>query len=129
MKRLVLAALSGLVLIGATLASTWEDSDEHFALKTAEPAVDATVAESPEVIKLWFTEEPQMAGARIRLVNAAGEPIQLGEVTQGEDDKTMIWAPVLGEVAPGANTVAWRAMAQDGHIVSEEFSFTFRAGQ
>jgi len=106
------------------LAMSDAGASTHFQLDRSEPADEATLDAPPTEIRLWFTQVPQMEGARIALLDDAGERVALGEVKQGAEDRKMIHAPIEARITDGDYRIRWRAMAQDGHVVDGELTFS-----
>lgn len=102
------------------------DSRMHLKLDRSEPAADATIEQSPETIRLWFSQSPQIAGTSVRVVPSGGEPMEVEKAVLADEDDKLVLADVLQELSSGAYTVHWRAMAADGHIVRGEFDFRVR---
>jgi methionine-rich copper-binding protein CopC len=100
----------------------------HLALQSSLPAADAVV-QSPTLIQLDFTEAPQSGTTSIRLVDAGGNLLVTGEVTQSAQDPTVFTTSVDRSLNAGVYSVAWRAMANDGHVLTEDFAFTVRAAE
>ena len=100
----------------------------HLALQSSLPAADAVVP-SPAVIQLDFTEAPRAGTTSIRLVDAGGNLLATGEVTQSAQDATVFTTSVDRSLTAGAYSVAWRAMANDGHVLTEDFAFTVRTAE
>ncbi len=94
----------------------------HFDLSKSAPAADAHVA-SPSEIRLWFTQEPQDGSTRIRLMDADGDLVETGEVTQDADEPMSFSIAVDDTLPNGMYTVAWRGMGADGHVVQGTFEF------
>lgn len=119
----LLAVLAGLAL---TLPGTAESRDRlHLELSRSAPEAEATVA-PPSEIRLWFSQAPQASGTSLRLIQS-GQPLEIGELKPDPEDAAVYVAPVDTPLAPGTYTVAWRAMAADGHVVRGEFPFTVQA--
>jgi hypothetical protein len=97
----------------------------HLELKRSAPEAETTVP-APSEIRLWFTQAPQAAGTSLRLIQN-GQPLEIGALMPDPEDATVYAAPVESPLAPGTYTVAWRAMAADGHVVRGEFPFTVQA--
>ena len=95
----------------------------HMAYSKSMPAKDATVAESPEQLQVWFTQDPEPAVSRLSLEGPGGE-IAIGETRVGEE-KSLV-AAVSGPLEPGAYTVSWRSAGDDGHVQRGDFSFAVR---
>lgn len=115
--------LLGLTLLAGVLAAA---PAFHFKLDRSVPEQGAETT-SPEQVQLWFSQVPQAKSTSIRLIDSSGEPVETGDVVQDTEDGKHQSIQVLGELAPGAYTVAWRSMASDGHVVRDDFSFTVLA--
>jgi methionine-rich copper-binding protein CopC len=98
----------------------------HLALERSEPAADAEVQTVPGIF-VWFTQAPQENSVSLRLIDSDGSLVDIGDLERDGDDPKAFEAAVEGALDPGAYTVAWRAMGDDGHVVRGEFTFTVRA--
>lgn len=120
----------GAVFVASLLSTLHAEAgnvSRHLALLRSEPAADSTVV-SPSAITLWFTQAPQEGSTQIRLLAEDGSILPAGEATVLSDEPTAFSAKLERPLAPGRYTVAWRAMATDGHVLNEEFDFTVRSG-
>ncbi|MBT8335753.1 MAG: copper resistance protein CopC [Gemmatimonadetes bacterium] len=122
--RLAFGTLVALLAV-ATVAQT--SIARHFELRRSAPDAEAVLESSPERIQLWFSQEPQTEGARIRLVDGAGDLVELGPTAAVPDTTTSLRADVPAPLASGAYTIHWRAMARDGHLVTGEIPFEVRS--
>ncbi|MGH7533940.1 MAG: copper resistance CopC family protein [Gemmatimonadales bacterium] len=111
------------------ISRTAEANAFHLHLKRAEPGVNDTIAVAPKVIRLWFTERPEVAVARIELRGPGGVAIAVARPTIDAGEDAPLTAQVTGTMAPGAYTVLWRAMSADGHAMRGSFGFLFRSGK
>jgi methionine-rich copper-binding protein CopC len=98
----------------------------HAELLKAEPGKNDTVATSPKFIKLWFSESVQLAVTTIRVTGPANHAVPLGAVIMAPAAKSPVEYPVSETLKPGKYTVAWKAMATDGHPSSGTFTFMVR---
>src|SRR5690606_1716338 len=78
----------------------------HAQLLRSAPAADEQLSTSPEAIQLWFSETVSPAGEAIRLLDAAGDQLELGEVAHG-DDATSISADIPAPLPDGTYVVVW----------------------
>lgn len=121
-----LAAVPALLIthesVGA--ATTVAVARFHLALSKAEPAVNGTVAASPKVIKLWFTETVQVAATGIQILGAGDHMVALGTVTLAAAPKSPAIAEIKEALKPGKYTVNWKTLAADGHPNKGTFMFT-----
>lgn len=95
----------------------------HLALSKAEPAVNETVATSPKVIKLWFTETVQIAATGIQILGAGDHMVALGTVTVDAAPKSPAVAEIREALKAGKYTVNWKTLAADGHPSKGTFTF------
>lgn len=114
-SALILAAsFAVLALPGLALA--------HAELKTASPADKSTVTEPVEVVSGVFTEPMKADGSSLVVKDAAGATVAKGTV-DAADDKLMIATPAT-PLGSGRYTVAWTAVAIDGHVERGKWAFT-----
>lgn len=99
----------------------------HLALKRAEPGMNDTIASSPKTLKLWFTESVTPAGTGIRVTGPQDHTVMIGAISVESAPLSPAVVSVSEPLAPGTYTVAWRAMADDGHPSMGKFSFTIRS--
>ncbi len=127
-SALVLGIAFALTLIGAFQPSAAAaDLRRHLALRSSTPAADATAASNVEEVRLFFTEAPQISGTSVRVMDTAEKLVPTTEAATDGEDPTQVLVHIESPLAPGAYVVAWRALAQDGHAVNGEFSFTVTA--
>jgi methionine-rich copper-binding protein CopC len=98
----------------------------HFALSRSAPTADATVP-PPEEVRLWFTQAPQDNSVRIRILNAAGEPLATTDPTVDPENTMAVSVKPRAPLSAGSYTVSWRGVGDDGHAVTGDFGFSVRA--
>lgn len=109
----------------ALLIAVAQDALAHGLLRSSAPAANSVLATSPSEIRLTFTEAPERAFTRIRLIGPGGEiPLQPIRILPGH----VANARISARVEPGLYRVQWQSAGDDGHPVSGEFSFTVTAG-
>lgn len=121
--------VAALTLLSIVVPGTARGDAFHLHLKRAEPGVNDTVAVAPTVIRLWFTERPESAVARIELWGPGGAQVAVAKPTLAPGDDAPLTAQITGGVSPGAYKVVWRAMADDGHAMRGSFAFVYRPGK
>jgi copper transport protein len=114
--RRAAAALLLLLLYPAVAAA-------HQRLLGTSPARDGVVAVVPHEIRLRFYEPVQLVFTTIRLVDADGAPVALGDARVPADSATVLVVPVAGPLRSGRYTVRWATASRDGHPVQGEFGF------
>ncbi len=107
-----------LVVAAAAIASA------HMAVQKTMPEADAVLAESPQQVRIWFTQSPDPAISRLTLEGAHGE-VTLGN-TEVQDDRSLM-ARLPSKLEAGTYTVKWRTAGDDGHTQRGDFAFTVRA--
>jgi copper transport protein len=95
----------------------------HASLRKSLPGANARLAQMPNAIRLWFTEEPELSLTVVRLLDSAGVVIPVGAATHDVDGKFTVRISIDGALHPGVYTVKWRTVATDGHPSSGSFTF------
>jgi methionine-rich copper-binding protein CopC len=123
------AAASPPVRLGGTPAAPRQLSRSlrHLHLERSEPAANDTVASAPAAVKLWFSEQPEIAVTTIRLSATGGSAISLAPLTRDTGATAPVVASVRGHPGAGAYTVWWRSTARDGHVSTGQFQFVIGA--
>ena len=98
----------------------------HMRLVKSFPAEDQVVTASPDHIRLWFSQEPEVALSRVRLTDAAGATYAVGKAKATDDAKSFM-VPIGDTLPQGAYTITWQTAAPDGHKVRGDFAFQFSA--
>ncbi len=117
--RIVAATLAIALAAAATVSA-------HMAYSKSLPANDATISESPNHLRVWFTQDPEPAVSQLSLEGPNGE-VALGKTTVA-DEKSLV-ADISGALGPGSYTVRWRSAGNDGHVQRGDFAFNIRAAE
>lgn len=91
------------------------------------PGDGAIVADSPERVEIWFTQEMfrREGENRIEVFGPDGLPVHVGSAQIDDDDRSHMWVNLQAPLSPGDHKVTWRTLsAADGD--TEEGEFTFR---
>jgi copper transport protein len=116
-----------LAIVLAAIVSLWPAiAWAHARLTRSEPGAKAELALVPSMIRLWFSEAPEVALTTITLRDSAGAAIALGPVT-ADSSKLGVSAGITRRLMPGRYTVVWRLAGRDGHPVSGSYSFVVLA--
>lgn len=99
----------------------------HLSLVSTAPEADAVLAESPPEIRLFFSEPPQLPGSTIRLTRGQDALVATSETAPDKDDAKQLVIRPESALAPGAYTVHWRVIAQDGHAQRGTYGFRIAA--
>ena len=98
----------------------------HMRLLRSTPAADATIAASPDAIRLWFSEAVDAKGSTVTVKGADGAVVALAPLSrEGAKDAPLV-APLAKPVSAGTYTVTWKGMSRDGHVVSGAYTFRVR---
>jgi copper transport protein len=95
----------------------------HTHLKRSEPAAGSRVTSSPQLIRLWFSERPELAMTVVTLKDANGKEFALAAPKNDGADPLTISLHVSQPLPAGRYTVSWRTAASDGHPSHGAFSF------
>lgn len=95
----------------------------HAHLKRSSPAAGAQLATSPQIIRLWFSEQPELSMTFASLQDSLGKTFALGSTERDGSGQMGIALKVRSVLSPGRYTVSWRTAASDGHPSSGKFTF------
>jgi copper transport protein len=95
----------------------------HAHLKRSEPAAGSKITSSPQWIRLWFTERPELLLTVVSIKDANGNVFALAPPEVDRSDPLLISVRVAQPLPPGRYTIAWRTAASDGHPSRGTFSF------
>lgn len=92
----------------------------HAMLHSSDPADGATLNGSPRTLSLAFTEDCQVTA--LRLLDEGGREHQVRR-EGGRAASSQVTATLAGPLRPGAYRLEWRAMGDDGHVMSGAVRF------
>jgi putative copper export protein/methionine-rich copper-binding protein CopC len=116
--RVLLVSLAS--FIAATIAPRTASAHAH--LTKSVPAADARVPVLPLMIRLWYSEAPELALTRVTLTDSLGRAVNVGGVVR--DESTLaVHVTILGKLATGRYKVTWKTAAADGHPSQGSFTF------
>jgi len=119
----IIGLLGMWLLFGILTPSGTTANAPHLALAESWPKAGEELAESPEQIRLRFTQAPQMNGTSVRLRPVDADPLNIGKTIATVDDDKIVVASIPMRLEHGTYEVMWRAMARDGHVVRGDFQF------
>ncbi|MEN9741942.1 MAG: hypothetical protein RIR66_898, partial [Actinomycetota bacterium] len=114
--------ISAIVLALASSFFIATSASAHTDLVNTSPLDGAEIDVAPAVISLTFSEPVLEVGTAIVLNQADGTEVELGDLTF---EGATVSAVAPADLMPGEYTVTWRAAADDGHVQTGEFGFTF----
>ena len=94
----------------------------HAFLAHAIPAVGSTVAVSPPVLTLFFTEGVVPHFSKVQVLDAHGSAVSAGEPHTATDNNRELLVG-LPKLPPGTYSVVWHVTSQDTHKTEGRFSF------
>ena len=117
-QMLVWLVVVGMALPGAVWA--------HAILVKSQPEKDATIAESPKQIDLWFNDKVGSEYRALAVIDSNGNRVDNKDVDQELLDKSHMYATVK-PLTPGTYTVRYRVVSADTHIVTGKYQFSVKA--
>jgi copper transport protein len=96
----------------------------HAHLKRSEPAAGSKITSSPQLIRLWFSEQPDLSMSFISVKDMSGKEWVLAGPQKDPTNQLAVSVCVSQPLPAGRYTVAWRTAASDGHPSHGSFSFT-----
>ena len=109
------AAVVGLVLCPAQARA-------HARLTRSEPASGSRVG-SPQIIRLWFSERPEITLTGVTVTNGSGRVFVVSFPQPNSSDPLEVSFAVSASLPAGKYKVAWRTVASDGHPSRGSFTF------
>ena len=100
----------------------------HAFLDHAEPKVGGTVANSPSIIKIWFTQDLEPAFSTIEVQDAQGNEVDKKDTHLDDKDKTLLLVSVP-QLPDSTYTVTWHVTSVDTHRTQGQFKFTVKTAQ
>jgi hypothetical protein len=107
----------------ALMASPAAPALAHAFLDRAIPAVGGSVARSPGVIQLFFTQGLVPAFSSVRVTSADGAPVPSGKLTVDRSNPSIVTVRLGHPLPPGAYTVTWHVVSVDTHATQGSFRF------
>ena len=109
--RAAVAALLGSFVLVAVVAAP---AAAHASLVAIDPADGARLDESPEEVRLTFSERVSVDLGGVRVLDAAGDPVQDGAArAEGE----VVAVGLRPDLPDGTYVVTYRVVSADGHPV------------
>jgi methionine-rich copper-binding protein CopC len=99
----------------------------HAFLDHSDPAVGSTVASSPAVIHLWFTQQLEPAFSSVTVTSKDGTAMNDGPAAIDAANRSELDVK-LKRLRAGTYTVKWRVLSVDTHTTQGDFTFNVRGG-
>ncbi|MBU6347797.1 MAG: copper resistance protein CopC [Actinomycetales bacterium] len=111
------------IFLGFALGLLASQSQAHTELLKSNPVAGSTILQLPDRLELTFSEPPIPAGSYVFLEQGGFIATHKLVGTAIGSKLVFEWPSIL---KPGEVNVNWRAVAQDGHVESDRFSFTYQ---
>jgi copper transport protein len=96
----------------------------HALLADSTPADGSSVERAPTELVLTFTETPDLALSVVHVLDASGQPADLGKPEAVAGQPAQLRVPVRGTLGEGVYTLTWRTTsAVDGHTTAGSVAF------
>lgn len=117
----------GIALVGALCATLLlpAAARAHGHLVSARPAAGDTAHVAPSLLRLEFSERPELGVSGVRLLDSLRREIRLLPLRVDADSARVLIARIAGHLAPGRYTVMWQTAGRDGHPVHGQYDFVF----
>ena len=115
MKRIILSFFL-IVLAGSARL------EAHAFLKDAQPGVGGTVQQSPNEVRIRFTENIEPAFSSIQVFDASGKEVDKRDVHLDRLDRALLHVS-LPRLGAGTYKVVWRVVSVDTHVTNGSFTF------
>ena len=100
----------------------------HGRLKSSLPAAGEHLGTVPRLLRLDFSEVPELQFSTLRLVGPGGIAIPLSALRYAPDSHRAYLADVLGALPAGTYTILWQMAGDDGHPVRDQIQFVIAPG-
>jgi len=111
------------VLFGLLLVVGWPSvSLAHVHMERSIPENGAHLKQAPRKIQLWFSGKVAGEWSKVSVMDAKGQRVDAGEVTDAGDPKHLEVG--LEPLGPGTYDVKLNVISGDGHRVKGSISFT-----
>jgi len=116
-------ALTGALTVAPIGLGLLSPAAAHSEITTTNPASGATLTTPPRQVVLTFNEEIKDVGDGIVVTAPDGARLDSGEAVIKGTKATQALKPLA---IAGAHTVRYRIVSADGHVVSSQYTFTYR---
>jgi methionine-rich copper-binding protein CopC len=99
----------------------------HARLLQEQPAAGASLAESPDRVRLEFSEPVDAEFSPLEVYDAGGHRVDVDNARIDPDDARVLLVD-LKELSEGPYDVEWRVTSIDGHVIQGKYKFSVAAG-
>ncbi|AIO35059.1 copC domain protein [Burkholderia cenocepacia] len=97
----------------------------HAFPKTQQPAAGATLTSAPHAVTIDFDEALEPAFSSIAVTDSRGQSVADGKSSVDDGNRKRMQV-ALSNLTAGTYTVAWVAVASDGHRTQGHYTFTLK---
>lgn len=95
----------------------------HAFPEHSQPAVGATIASAPSLVRIWFNSDLEPLFDKLVVKDAAGKVVSQGTAKVDANNRGLLEVG-LAPLPPGTYHVYWHVTSKDGHQTEGDFSFT-----
>lgn len=95
----------------------------HSSLEKSEPKSGAVLPQSPNELKIWFTEPIKIGLSTIEVRDEAGKQVDQHDLRADAKEKSVAVLNLTKNLGRGSYKVSWTAVAQDMHVSKGVFTF------
>ncbi|AOJ42769.1 copper resistance protein [Burkholderia sp. AU33423] len=103
----------------------FQAAQAHALPKTQTPAADATLSVAPHAVTIGFSEALEPAFSSIAVTDSQGQSVVDGKSSVDAGNRKRMQV-ALTNLTAGTYTVAWIAVASDGHRTQGHYAFTLK---
>src|SRR5438270_6754416 len=97
----------------------------HAILLRSDPAKDAVLNAAPQQVRMWFSEDLNLAFTTAQVVNAKNVRVDKGDAHVSSNDTKEMDVSLKSNLPPAVYIVVYRTdSADDGHILTGSFIFS-----
>ncbi|WP_194291340.1 copper resistance CopC/CopD family protein [Cumulibacter manganitolerans] len=115
-RRTVLAVLLAVVAVLGTGTAAWA----HASLVTSTPGNGDVLATAPTSVRIEFSESVSLSAGYLRVLDAAGERVDTGNVSV---DGSAVQVSLPSALGDGGYVATYRVLSDDSHPVAGAISF------
>jgi copper resistance protein C len=120
-RRNALRVAARRLLVGVVAAVVTLAASAHTTVEQAVPADGAVLEQSPPTIELKFKHAVRMTSVIVLDAAKAERKLAFEPTT-----RTQVVAIVSPNLDPGRNELRWKALSEDGHVISGSLSYVIK---
>ena len=116
--------LTTTLALSAALLGLWcAPALAHAQLLGSEPAAGDRLRESPDQVRLRFSEPVEAEFSPLEVYDSGGDRVDEDDARVDPDDAKVVLVGLGEELPEGSYTVDWRVTSIDGHVVDGTYEF------